>query len=213
MFAVAALSFTACKQESLKPDGLQMSESPSSSSNLYRVNGTNNFIDETELSTLGDEINVFPNVNGQRLVFTNDANLRTWANTQNQQIRSYIINKLDSIALLQNFATREGLIDDEAATERWFRDNYGEPSTEAVAGVGIVFDGGTCGGNSINLALPLMPSLFWMNNRTSSFVIAGSKTFFDRTWFRGTRWWYLSDPTVCWPLTGTNQDNRYESVL
>jgi hypothetical protein len=105
------------------------------------------------------------------------------------------------------------LLDDLEATEKYVKDTYGEPSTEHIVGFGLVFDGGNCGGNSMNLALPLMSSLFWMNNRTSSFVIIGSKTFCDRTWYRGPRWWYLSEPNICWSLVGTNQDNRYESVL
>ncbi len=100
MLALATLGFYACKQESLKPEGLQMSENLQSSSSMYRINGTNNLIDESQLSTLGDEINVFPDLNGQRMVFTSNANLRTWANTQNQSIRNYINNKLDSIVLL-----------------------------------------------------------------------------------------------------------------
>jgi glycine betaine/choline ABC-type transport system substrate-binding protein len=44
---------------------------------MYRINGTNQTIAESQLKTLGDEINVFPDYNGQRLVFTSDANLRT----------------------------------------------------------------------------------------------------------------------------------------
>jgi hypothetical protein len=104
------------------------------------------------------------------------------------------------------------LIDDEAATERWIRNTYGEPSTEAVVGTGIVFDG-VFGGNSLNLALPLMPSFFWMNNGTSSFFLVGTKLFFDRTWYRGTRWWYGGFPHISINLTRTPQDNRYESCL
>jgi len=131
---------------------------------------------------------------------------------QNQQVRNYIINKLDSIVLLQDFATREGLIDDLEATERWFKDNYEEPSTEAVIGVGIVFDG-VFGGASLNLALPMMPSFFCMNKRTPSFSIVGSKVFCDRTWYRGQRWWRWWTPNACIILVGTNEDNRYESAI
>jgi hypothetical protein len=211
--AISVVGFQACKQANLKPEGLQMSSNPENGEKMYRINGTNQTIAESQLKTLGDEINVFPGYNGQRLVFTSDENLRTWANTQNQIIRNTIINKLDSIAILQSFATQNGLLDDLEATERYIRDTYGEPSTEAVVGVGLVFDGGNCGGNSMNLALPLMPSLFWMNNRTSSFAIAGSKVFCDKTWYRGTKWWHFLPPNVCRGLVGTNQDNKYESAL
>lgn len=218
-FALAVssvLTLSCSKTEPVAP--AEPAVAPKSSVSASAENIPTSSLSGGEISGLSETANVLVRADGTRLVFDNDDALVSWANTQPLKMRKFIINKLDSIKILQKFATDNNLIDDLQATEQYYIDTYGQPTGEGATsngftatsnfvGVGLIFSNTGCGGNSLNVLVPFLPSFFWMNNRGSSYVTVGLKTFCTRTWFRGRKYWTIEIPIGCGNFPPPFNDN------
>ncbi len=172
---------------------------------------------------LSETANVVLKPDGTTQVFNNDDALILWANAQSPSIKKLVNDKLDSIKVLQKFAKNNGLLDNLQATEKYHIDTYGNPTgdgaatesftaTSSFAGVGLIFDNTGCGGNSLNIMLPFMPSFFWMNNRASSYVGVGVKILCTRTWFRGRKFWTFANFTECRSIPAPFNNNTMSCI-
>ncbi len=116
-----------------------------------------------------------------------------------------------------------GLIDNLQATEQYYINTYGQPTGQGAAtdsftatsnfvGVGLIFDNTGCGGNSLNIMVPFMPSFFWMNDKASSYVSVGAKILCTRTWFRGRKFWTLNFPILCKDIPAPFNNNTMSCI-
>ena len=214
------------KTEQVTPAPPATSQVDAKATEAMPANSTNS-VDNMPTSSMSGDLSETANVvlkpDGTTQVFNNDAALVLWANAQSPNIKKLVNDKLDSIKVLQEFAKNNGLLDNLQATEQYYIDTYGNPTgdgaatngftaTSSFVGAGLMFENTGCGGNSLNIMVPFLPSFFWMNNRGSSYYNVGVKVLCTRTWFRGRRHWVFANFSECRNIIPSFNDNTMSCI-
>ncbi len=217
------LMLSCSKTEQVTPAPPATSQVDASSIGTVPTNSIDNMPTSSMNGDLSETANVVLKPDGTTQVFNNDAALVLWANAQSPSIKKLVNDKLDEIKVLQKFAKDNGLLDNLQATEQYYIDTYGDPTgdgaptngftaTSNFVGMGLIFDNTGCGGNSLNIMVPFLPSFFWMNNRASSYVNVGVKILCTRTWFRGRKFWAFANFTNCLNIPAPFNDNTMSCI-
>lgn len=171
-----------------------------------------------------NEENILVDFGGYNYLFDNDSLLIVWAQAQNSESATALLNMLNKVDTLQTYAISRGILDDSLATLNYSDSLNGcdglDSTVLASKGAPVVsalYDLKNYGGASSWLAfISIRPTLGWFNGRTTSlqdwYLSPKLNMLASNTWWRGKKFFYWSWRFIP-NLASYGYDNKAKSKL